>query len=86
MITYQARSLERLDLSYNNLRELDSASLASLTNLLVLKVTKFESAFTTEVSDRCAMVTTIIMPLHISNCIRLTYLYHMPILARALSK
>jgi len=34
----QAGRLERLDLSYNNLRELDSATLASLTNLLVLKV------------------------------------------------
>ena len=36
----QAAHLERLDLSYNNLRELDSATLASLKNLLVLKVTK----------------------------------------------
>merc|ERR1719220_1625035 len=34
----QAKSLERLDLSYNNLRELDSATLDSLSNLLVLKV------------------------------------------------
>ena len=34
----QAGRLERLDLSYNNLKELDSATLASLPNLLVLKV------------------------------------------------
>ena len=39
----QAGRLERLDLSYNNLRELDSATLASLTNLLVLKVTIFDT-------------------------------------------
>ena len=36
---HQAGRLERLDLSYNNLKELDSATLASLPNLLVLKVT-----------------------------------------------
>ena len=35
---HQAGRLERLDLSYNNLKELDSATLASLPNLLVLKV------------------------------------------------